>query len=68
LINKFRGFKYCERLRETKRTTLETRAIRGRDMPEVFKIMNGWERVQESDFLGRDASGRTGHAYKILLL
>jgi len=36
----------CERLKETKLSILETRAIR-RDMVEVFKIMNGWESAGE---------------------
>jgi len=34
-------------------------------MIEVFKILNGWERVQESDFFRRDESGRRGHAHKL---
>jgi len=64
LIDECRGFEYCERLKETKLTTLETRAIRG-DMIEVFKILNGWERVQENDFFRRDESGRRGHTQKL---
>jgi len=55
---------YGERLRETKLTTVETRAIRG-DMTEVYKIMNGWESEQESNFFRRDESGRRGHTYKL---
>jgi len=34
-------------------------------MIEVFKIMNGWERVQENNFLRRDESGRKGHTHKL---
>jgi len=34
-------------------------------MIEVFKIMNGWGSVQESDFFRRDESGRRGHTYKL---
>jgi len=34
-------------------------------MIEVFKIMNGWESVQESDFFRQDESGRRGHTYKL---
>jgi len=44
--------------------TLETRAIRG-DMREVFKIMNGWESGQESDFFRWDESGQRRHTYKL---
>jgi len=43
---------------------METRAIWG-DMIEVFKIMNGWESVQESDFFRRNESGLRGHTYKL---
>jgi len=45
---------------------METRAIRG-GMIEVFKIMNGWERVQESDFFRRDEGGRRGHTYDLFI-
>jgi len=45
-------------------TTLETRAIRG-DMIELFTILNGWERVQESDLFRRDESGIKGHTQKL---
>jgi len=31
----------------------------------VFKILNSWERVQESDFFRRDESGRRGHTCKL---
>jgi len=31
----------------------------------VFKILNGWERVQESDFFRRDESGRRRHTHKL---
>jgi len=35
-------------------------------MIKVFTIiMNGWERVQESDFFRRDESGRKGHTSKL---
>jgi len=54
LIDKSRKFELLERLTDTKLTTLEMRAIRG----DLFKIMNGWDRVQESDFFRRDESGR----------
>jgi len=43
---------------------METRAIWG-DMIEVFKIMYGWESVQESDFFRRDEGGQIGHTYKL---
>jgi len=60
---------YCEKLKETKLTTLDTRAIIGGnyrgDMIKVFKILNGWERVQEKDFCRRDESGRRGHTHKL---
>jgi len=32
-------------------------------MIEVLNILNGWERVQESDFFRRDESGRRGHTH-----
>jgi len=50
--------------RDYKLTTLETTAIRG-DMIEVFKILNGCKRVQESDFFRSDESGRRGHTHKL---
>jgi len=56
---------YGERLTATKLTTLETRAIIWGDMIEVFKIMNVWESVLESDFFRWDESGRRGHTYKL---
>jgi len=31
----------------------------------VFKILNGWERVQESDFFRRYESGRREHTHKL---
>jgi len=34
-------------------------------MIEMFKILNGWEMVQESDFFKRDESGRRGHTQKL---
>jgi len=64
LIDNCRGVEYGDRLTVTKLTTLETIAIRG-DMIKVFKIMNGWESVLESDFFRRDEGGRRGHTYKL---
>jgi len=56
LIYKCRGFENGEKLTVTKLTTLKTRAIRG-DIIDVFRIMNGWESGQESDFFRRYEGG-----------
>jgi len=55
LIDECRGFEYCERLKETKLMTFETRSIRG-DMIKVCK---------KSDFFRRDESGIRGHTSKL---
>jgi hypothetical protein len=60
-----------DRLRCLRMTTLETRRMRA-DLTEVYRIMNGIDKLNEEDFFSRygklrqENSGRTrGHALKL---
>ena len=55
---------YESRLKRVGLTTLETRRLRA-DMLEVYKIMNGMERIIEAKFFKRDEGGRRGHRFKL---
>ena len=60
-----RGKGYEERLHMLGMTTLETRRIRG-DLIEVFKIMKGFDKVEEQHFFNRAVGMRTrGHDLKL---
>jgi ribonuclease P/MRP protein subunit RPP40 len=56
MIDECKGMDYEERLRITGLTTLETRRLRA-DLVEVYKILNGIDKVDESKFFERYAVG-----------
>ena len=56
---------YEERLKETRLYSLERRQLRG-DMIEIFKIMEGKDKISEDELFNRVDSDRTrGHSLKV---
>ena len=59
-----RDMTYERRLKFVGLTTLKTRRERA-DLLEMYKILNGLERVNEKDFFIRDNRKSRGHAFKL---
>ena len=65
MVREFRNLTYDERLEKANLTSLETRRIRG-DLIEVFKIMQGFDNVENEQYFVLEGHGRTrGHNFKI---
>src|SRR5258706_15750989 len=64
MIQECKGKTYAERLEIVGLTTLETRRLRA-DLLEVFKILNGYEGLDESTFFKRHESVTRGHMMKL---
>jgi hypothetical protein len=57
---------YEDRLKYTELTSLECRRRRG-DMIEVFKLLNGVEKIDYNILIQRaEKTGRRGHSYKLV--
>ena len=65
LVVKTRGKTYEERLQMLGLTTLETRRIRG-DLIEVYKILKGFDHVDEKQFFTRASGSTRGHDLKLV--
>lgn len=64
MMEECKGRDYETRLHMTKLTSLEIRAMRA-DMLEVFKILNKFEGLNESEFFVRDARRGRGNSFKL---
>ena len=65
LVTAFRDYSYEERLQLLDLQPLVVRRTRG-DMIEVFKLLNGFERVDASKFITLSKSANLmGHKYKL---
>ena len=64
MIREFTGKTYDERLTMVGLTTLECRRVRA-DLLEVFKILKGYEGVEEKLFFSRHISNTRGHSMKL---
>ena len=60
MIPKLRNISYEMRLNECGLTTLETRRLRGEPI-EVFKILNGYEKLTEIFFTVKEERRTRGH-------
>ena len=66
LISEIGQSSYEEQLQQCRLTNLETRRIRG-DQIEVFKIMQGYERLNKDMFFKIKNDGRTrGHSLALV--
>ena len=54
MIQKLRNISYEMRLKERGLTTVETRRLRG-DQIEVFKILNGYENIDNMFYISKEA-------------
>jgi hypothetical protein len=64
MIEECKGKAYTERLEMVGLTTLETRRLRA-DLIEVFKIIKGYEDLDERIFFKRQDSVTRGHSLKL---
>ena len=64
MIEECKGKTYAERLELVGLTTLETRRLRA-DLIEVFKIIKGYEGLEENAFFKRQESVTRGHTFKL---
>lgn len=64
MIPSLRGLSYEQRLEKLNLTTLELRRLRG-DLIEVFKIINGFEDLDVSNYFSFAHSNLRGHSYKL---
>ncbi len=69
LIPGLRDLRYEKRLKECGLTTLETRRLRG-DQIEVFKILNGYEKIYYNIFFSklRNCKITRGHNFTYSLM
>ena len=64
MIEEFKGKSYEERLEILGLITLENRRMRA-DLIEVFKILKGFEGIDEKLFFKRHISNTRGHSMKL---
>ena len=55
---------YTERLKKLNLTTLDTRRLRG-DLPEMFKIIKGFDNVDYNKFFKLSDNRLRGHSFKL---